>query len=67
MKRSRGMMIGLGIVNILLALFVLATLPLSAMTLPGYILGISFLLGGVASITSGLNHKKGADAFALPA
>ena len=67
MKRSRGMMIGLGIVNILLALFVLATLPLSAMTLPGYILGISFLLGGVASIASGLNHKKGADAFALPA
>lgn len=66
-RRGRGMMIFLGIVNIVLALIVLATLPWSALTLPGYILGISFLLGGVTSIASGLAHKKGARAFAVPA
>ncbi len=58
-------MIALGVVNILLALFVLATLPLSAMTLPGYILGLSFLFGGITAIASALDHKKGASAFAL--
>ncbi|WP_343526813.1 DUF308 domain-containing protein [Sphingomonas sp.] len=65
MRRRRGWMIALGVLNIILALFVLATLPWSAMTLPGYILGISFLFGGITSIASALDHKKGASAFAL--
>ncbi len=65
-KRGRGLMIALGVVNILLAIYVLATLPWSALTLPGFILGISFVFGGVASIASALNHKKGASAFAAP-
>lgn len=65
-KRGRGLMIVLGVVNILLAIYVLATLPWSALTLPGFILGISFLLGGVASVASALNHKTGAQAFAAP-
>ena len=64
--RGRGWMLGLGIVNILLALYVLATLPWSALTLPGFILGISFLLGGVTAIASALSHKRGAAAFAVP-
>jgi uncharacterized membrane protein HdeD (DUF308 family) len=62
-KRGRGLMIVLGIVNILLAVFVLATLPWSALTLPGYILGISFLFGGITAIGQGLAHKTGAPAF----
>jgi uncharacterized membrane protein HdeD (DUF308 family) len=65
-KHGRALMIVLGVVNILLAIYVLATLPWSALTLPGFILGISFLLGGVASAASALNHKKGAKAFAAP-
>ena len=65
-KRGRALMIVLGVVNILLAIYVLATLPWSALTLPGFILGISFLLGGVASVASALNHKAGAKAFAAP-
>ncbi|WP_230481699.1 HdeD family acid-resistance protein [Sphingomonas sp. Leaf21] len=65
MRRRRGWMIGLGVLNILLAVFVLATLPWSAMTLPGYILGLSFLFGGVISIASALDHKKGASAFSM--
>lgn len=65
-RRGRGLMIALGIVNILLAIYVLVTLPWSALTLPGFILGISFLFGGVASIASGLSHRAGAPAFAVP-
>jgi uncharacterized membrane protein HdeD (DUF308 family) len=66
-RRGRALMIVLGIVNILLALYVLGTLPLSSLTLPGFILGISFLLGGINAVASGLAHKRGATAFAIPA
>ena len=66
-KRGRGMMIALGIVNVLLALYIVATLPLSALTLPGFILGISFLFGGITSIAAAAAHRTGAAAFALPA
>lgn len=66
-RRGRALMIALGVVNILLALYVLTTLGWSAAVLPGFILGISFLLGGVHSISAGLHHKKRAAAFAAPA
>lgn len=61
----RGMMIALGALNLLLAILILATVPLSALTLPGYVLGLSLLFGGVTAIASGLAHKKGAPAFAV--
>ncbi len=64
MRRGKGMMIALGAVNLLLAIFVFATLPMSALTLPGYILGISFLFGGITSIAAALAHRKGEPAFA---
>ena len=67
MRRGKAMMIVLGIVNLVLAGFVLATLPWSALTLPGYVLGISFLFGGVTSVASALAHKKGAPAFSVTA
>lgn len=66
LRRGKGMMIALGIVNLLLAIVVLATLPFSALTLPGFILGISFLMGGITSIVSGAHHRRGAPAFATP-
>lgn len=66
-RRRRGMLIGLGVVNVLLALIVLVTLPLSALTLPGYVLGISFLFGAIDAIGSALAHRKGESAFAMPA
>jgi len=65
-RRGRGLMIALGVVNILLAVYVLVTLPWSALTLPGFVLGISFVFGGIAAVASGLNHKTGAAAFASP-
>jgi uncharacterized membrane protein HdeD (DUF308 family) len=66
MRRGKGLMIGLGTVNILLAIVVLATLPFSALTLPGYILAISFLFGAINAIAAALSHRQGAPAFAVP-
>jgi uncharacterized membrane protein HdeD (DUF308 family) len=65
-RRGRGLMIALGLVNVVLALYVLVTIGWSAAVLPGFILGISFLFGGVHSIASALHHKQGASAFAAP-
>jgi uncharacterized membrane protein HdeD (DUF308 family) len=62
-RRHRTLMIVLGVVNVLLAIYVFATLPLSSMTLPGFILGVSFLFGGVTSIMSASAHRQGAHAF----
>lgn len=47
---GRALMIGLGLINLLLAAFIIWTIPLSALTLPGYILGISFLMTGITAI-----------------
>ncbi|SFP39477.1 HdeD family acid-resistance protein [Sphingomonas rubra] len=67
MRRGKAAMVVLGLIDVILAIVVLATLPFSALTLPGFILGISFLLGGIAAISSALHHKKGEPAFAVPA
>ncbi|KQN94547.1 hypothetical protein ASE95_04780 [Sphingomonas sp. Leaf231] len=66
MRRRRGLMIALGVLNILLAGFILSTVPWSALTLPGFILGLSFLVGGITAITAASDHRKGAEAFAIP-
>lgn len=64
---GRAWMLILGAVNVILALYLWYWLPLSALLAPGVALGISFLLGGVNSLLSGLNHKKGAPAFGVSA
>lgn len=64
-KRHRAMMIVLGVLNILVAIFILAYFPLTAATLPGYVLGLTLLFGGVTAIMSAAAHRKGAPAFAL--
>lgn len=63
MRRRRGWMIALGAINILLAAFILATVPWSALTLPGFILGVSFMMGGATAIATASDHRKGAEAF----
>lgn len=65
MRGGKGAMIALGLVDVILAIVVLATLPWSALTLPGFILGISFLFGGIAAISSALHHKNGEPAFSV--
>jgi len=66
MRRRRGWMIALGALNIVLAVVIVATVPFSALALPGYVLGLSFLFGGVSAVASGLDHRRGAPAFAIP-
>lgn len=63
--RHRGLMIALGVVNVLLALLILGTISWTALTLPGYILGISFLFAGIVEVMRANHHKKGAAAFAV--
>jgi len=65
MRRRRGWMIALGAINIVLAVVIVATVPFSALTLPGYVLGLSFLFGGVSAVAAGLDHRRGAPAFAM--
>ena len=60
----RGLMIGLGIINIVLAALILLAPLISALILPGYILGVSFLFGGMAETSAALHHRRGAPAFA---
>lgn len=65
-RRRRWTMVALGVVNLLLAAFILATVDYSALTLPGFILAISFIFGGITSIVAASDHRRGAAAFAVP-
>lgn len=65
-RRHRGLMIALGVIDVLLGLYVVFMLPLAALALPGFILGLSFAFSGVVAIMQALSHRKGADAFAAP-
>jgi len=67
MRRRRWLMVLLGVINILLALLIIGTVPFSALTLPGFILGVSFLFSGVVAIMAGADHRKRASAFTFPA
>jgi len=57
-RRHRWLLIVMGVINILLDIFLLATLPMSAMTLPGFILAISFIFGGVTAIMVALGYRS---------
>ncbi|WP_298670129.1 HdeD family acid-resistance protein [uncultured Sphingomonas sp.] len=53
----RGLMIALGVVNLLLAGYIIYTIPLSALTLPGIVLGISFLFSGATWTMFAIEHR----------
>jgi len=61
----RWLFVILGLINLLLAIYIVVTLSRSALALPGFLLGISFLAGGIASIDQALGHRKGAQAFTI--
>jgi uncharacterized membrane protein HdeD (DUF308 family) len=50
--RDRWPLLALGVVNLLLAIWVLATLPWTALTLPGFLLAISFIAAGVEALVT---------------
>jgi len=58
--RLRMAMLLLGALNLLLAIALYMTVPWSALTLPGYILGASFLFGGIVAVLNALAHRRGA-------
>lgn len=57
-KRLRVPMLLLGVLNIVLAILLYSTVPWSALTLPGYILGASFLFGGIVAIMGALHDRR---------
>ncbi|PXA92772.1 hypothetical protein DMC47_23430 [Nostoc sp. 3335mG] len=57
-KRLRVAMLLLGVLNIVLAILLYTTVPWSALTLPGYILGASFLFGGIVAILGALSDRR---------
>jgi uncharacterized membrane protein HdeD (DUF308 family) len=64
-RLGRVTMVLLGVLNIVLAALIVWTVPISALTLPGYVLGLSLLFGGVTAVASAVSHRRGASAFAL--
>lgn len=66
-RSRRGWMLALGVLNLVLAVLIVLSVPFSALTLPGYVLGLSFLFGGATAIGAALHHRRGASAFGLPA
>ena len=66
-KRLRVPMLLLGALNLVLAILLIVivlgimlytTVPWSALTLPGYILGASFLFGGIVAIMGALHDRR---------
>lgn len=56
-RRRRGLMLALGVVNLLLAGYIIYTMPVSALTLPGMVLGVSFLFSGITWTMFALDHR----------
>lgn len=63
LARGRGMLLALGIINLVIAVLILASLLPSSLVLPGYLLGFGLLLGGITEITAARAHRAGAPAF----
>ena len=63
-SRGRTAMIVFGVINLLFALWIVATVPWSALTLPGFLLAFAFLFGGGMEIVAAFQHRTGAPAFA---
>ena len=61
---GRGALIALGVINLLFAIWIIATVPWSALTLPGFLLAVAFLFGGASEIAAAVHHRSGAPAFA---
>lgn len=57
-RRFRWPLIAMGAINLLLVAFLLATLPTSAVTLPGFILAISFIFGGIVTVMVALGYRS---------
>ncbi len=55
--RRRWLMIALGVINLLFAAYIMYLGPLAALTLPGILLGFSFLFSGLTWTMFALDHR----------
>jgi len=62
-RRRRGWLIALGVINLLLAAYIIATFPLTALTLPGFLLGISFVFAGVDAMVAAAMFRRVSSPF----
>jgi len=60
--RYWGLLLSSGIISIVLAIVILATLPVSATWLPGLLLGINLIIGGFTLFYSAISYKTTAKA-----
>lgn len=58
--RHRWWMISMGAVNIALVVLIVLTIPITSMLLPGYLLSLSFLMGGITAIAIARRMPRGA-------
>jgi len=56
-RRGRGLMIVLGVLNLLFAGYITYSMPVAALALPGILLGFSFLLSGAIWTMFALDHR----------
>ncbi|MFT3975840.1 MAG: DUF308 domain-containing protein [Sphingomonas bacterium] len=53
----RGWMLAAGVLNLLLAAWIIVSMPIAALTLPGIALGVSFLFSGISWTMFALDHR----------
>lgn len=58
-RRGRAWLIAMGVINIILMLWIVSSLPVSGLILPGTLLAISLVIGGVGTIASALAMRDG--------
>ena len=61
-RRRRAPMIAMGALHLLLMLVVVLSLPLSALVVPGTLLGFSFLVTAITAIMAALDMRRDGDA-----
>lgn len=58
-RRGRGWLIAMGVVNVVLMLWIVSSLPVSGLILPGTLLAISLLIGGIGALASAIAMRDG--------
>lgn len=64
-RRGRGWLIAMGVINVVLMLWIVSSLPVSGLILPGTLLAISLLIGGIGAIASAMAMRDGGPAATL--
>jgi uncharacterized membrane protein HdeD (DUF308 family) len=58
-RHGRGWLIAMGLINVILMVWIVSALPVSGLILPGTVLAISLLIGGIGAIAAALAMRDG--------